>query len=605
MNKWIWISAALLLTVFLGIGTVNVKGDNQFVSKPDVVIVGTELEGLYLARRAKDEGLKVLVLEPKAKIGGQLLQGQMLYLDATFNAEGKSLIQGEVKKLFDGVETGKLRKLKDFEQYINKLIKGISLKKEAAISNIKWDGKRIASFQYQIGNGRVTTVQPKYIVDNTDDAYFVRQLNVQPLPGLESLYGNKNREYMSATYMMRFKGVDWDKFVSHFWATEKTKRASLYGPETYMDERIAYGFPAIAARYTPVAPADINLRGLNIFNQGDGEIIINALQVYDVDPSKPETVSKAMEITKQEMPFIRDHLKKSIVGFENLELNGEPEYLYIREYNHYPTEYVLQASDVLGGHMFWDNVSVAGYFLDIQGSRSNRQGFAIGRPDQYGIPLRSYLLKDADNVITAGKLVGSSAVAYGSARIQPNGALAAEAIGILMGRKKGASLKEVSQEEMKAFHEYAKTKYGLQLQGRPGLNRIGHLSETDQKLVNEGQITLLSQGVPGRHLPFYKVMHKDKEIVYKGLKPVVIDGNPWVPVSETLSALGADGIRIDVEEQKVYYKVGSREETLATKLHVLNNFVLVHLDEAVRPFGYAGRWNQEHNIVLLEPLNGN
>src|SRR5690606_16869885 len=108
--------------------------------------------------------------------------------------------------------------------------------------------------------------------------------------------------------------------------------------------------------------------GLNILHQKDGDVIINALQVYDVDPSKPETIEAAMKVAKEEMPSIRDLLRQHIIGFENVELNGEPQSLYVREYNHYPTEYVLQASDLLSGRMFWDNVSVGGYFIDIQGS---------------------------------------------------------------------------------------------------------------------------------------------------------------------------------------------------------------------------------------------
>lgn len=213
--------------------------------------------------------------------------------------------------------------------------------------------------------------------------------------------------------MMKFKNVDWHQFYSHFWKLDKVERASLYGPETYVDSNIAYGFPPIVNKYELRNPQMLNLRGLNILNQGDGELIINALQVYDVDASKPETVERGMQAAREEVPHILEHLRKSIVGFEKAELNGEPAYLYVREYLHYPTEYVMEATDVMSGRMFWDNVSIGGYFMDIQGSRSNREGLAVGKPDQYGLPPRSYLLKGYDNVVTAGKLVGSSVVAYG------------------------------------------------------------------------------------------------------------------------------------------------------------------------------------------------
>ncbi|UUZ86609.1 FAD-dependent oxidoreductase [Paenibacillus sp. P26] len=159
--------------------------------------------------------------------------------------------------------------------------------------------------------------------------------------------------------------------------------------------------------------------------------------MYTVDPSDSKSVADALELGKKEMPLILDHFRKNITGWEHAELNGFPNYLYIREYNHYESDYVLKPSDMLGAKMFWDNVSIGGYPLDLQGTSANKWGIEMGRPDKYGMPLRSFLLKNYDNVIMAGKNVGSSAIAYGSARIQPNTSLAAETIGILLGQIQG------------------------------------------------------------------------------------------------------------------------------------------------------------------------
>ncbi|MDF2964384.1 MAG: dependent oxidoreductase, partial [Paenibacillus sp.] len=440
----------MLLSVFLGavgiiagvFGYYGLHRDSDgsftlypnFANRPDVVVIGTELEGMYLAQRAKQEGLNVLILEPKNSLGGQLLQGEMLYLDGTYDDHGNSLVQGGMKELFHQYENGAIRKKTQFAYYFHNLIDQIPLEKKVVLENVHTEGGKVVSIQYVNRYGKKRTVNPSYVVDNSDDAALIRMLGTEPLSGLEALYGAKEREYMSGTYMMRFKGVDWHKFYSHFWKMDKVERAHLYGPETYVDSNISYGFPPVVSAYELRNKEWLNLRGLNILNQGNGEIIINALQVYGVDPSRSETIDRGMRFAKEEMPYIRDHLRKHITGFEKLELNGEPNYLYIREYNHYPTEYVMQASDIMSGRMFWDNVSIGGYFLDIQGSRSNREGLAIGRPDKYGIPLRSYLLKGSDNVVTAGKLVGSTAVAYGSTRIQPNGAMAAESIGVRMAQ---------------------------------------------------------------------------------------------------------------------------------------------------------------------------
>jgi hypothetical protein len=610
-RKWM-ITTALILFFILG-GLASAYGltardsdggvmlENPLTRQVDVVVIGTELEGMYLARRAKQEGLRVLILETKDRLGGQLLQGEMLYLDGVYDENGESLVQGGMKELFHRYENGDIRNKSQFAEYFHRLIHRIPLEKGIVLKEVTTNQGRVESFTYIRKNGNEVRVEPQYVVDNSDDGAFIRKLQVKPLPGLEQLYAKAGTtpttpEYMSATYMMKFKGVDWHKLYSHFWKLDKVERATLYGPETYIDSNIAYGFPPIVHSYELRNPLMLNLRGLNILNQGNGELIINALQVYDVDASRPETIEKGMQAAREEVPHILEHLRKHIAGFEKAELNGGPAYLYVREFQHYPTEYVLEATDLMSGRMYWDNVSIGGYFMDIQGSRSNREGLAVGKPDQYGIPLRSYLLKGYDNVVTAGKLVGSSVVAYGSARIQPNGALAAESIGVLMGQLGGRSLKTVTEPEMNSLHDYLETKYHIRVAPRDAQNKIDWMTEAQRAELNAGLITLLPGHVVARHLPFIQLTIDGNEIKFSGLKPLVIEGKPWAPLQETFRLLGAHQVRYDVERKRVRYMLPgqtSGEPLIAeVPVQVLNNFALVDLKRAADLLGYELVWDE-------------
>ncbi|WP_310500508.1 FAD-dependent oxidoreductase [Paenibacillus qinlingensis] len=572
--------------------------------RPDVVVMGTELEGMYLAQRAKQEGLGVLILETKGRLGGQLIQGEMLYLDGTYDDDGDQLMQGGMKELFQQYTKGSVRTKTDFAHYFHRIIEGIPLEKNVVLEDVSMSGNKVDSLTYLDGNGKRRIVKPSYFVDNSDDAAFIRKLNVEPLPGLEALYGSKEREYMSGTYMMKFKGVDWDKFQTHYWKMNKVERAHKYGPESYVNSHIAYGFPPVVSAYELRNKQDLNLRGLNILNQGNGEIIINALQVYGIDPSQKETIQRGMALAKAEMPFIRDHLRNHMVGFEQLEIGGEPNELYIREFNHYPTEYVLQASDLMSGRMFWDNVSIGGYFMDIQGSRSNREGLAIGRPDKYGIPLRSYLLHDYDNVVTTGKLVGATAVAYGSARIQPNGAMAGETIGVLMGQMNGRSLKSTSSEEIKRLHERMEHKYQIKLDDRiTAKNKIAHLSEGEKAELNSGRITLLKGNRIAHHLPFIRVSVEGQAITYNGIKPIVINGIPWVPLSQTFEKIGLGDATYDEENKRILYTFKGKSGTIeSADVQILNNFVLVSWAKLAEVLGYSWEWNTAGDEVLVRRL---
>lgn len=460
--------------------------------KADIVMIGSELEGMYLARAAADERLRVKVLDPREQAGGQLLQGEMLFLDETRDDQYHSLVQGRIKELFDGFKSGKIRKLGEFTTYYNTLSKDISLESGIRIEEIEAspaanEEKKVTSLTYRTKDGKLKKIAAGYFVENSDYAAMVDRLEATRMPGLEKFYGQERIEYMSAGMMMKFKNVDWNKFSKHFNSLSPEEKSKHYGGG-YVSESFAIGLSGMSKAYK-ASNDRVFLRGLNALNQRDGEAIINALLIYNVDPSDAKSVAEAMELGKKEIPRIRDHFRKSIVGWENAEINGYPNYLYIREYNHYETDYVLKPSDLLGAKMFWDNVSIGGYPLDLQGIQANKWGIEMGRPDKYGMPLRSFLLKNYANVILAGKTVGASAIAYGSARIQPNTATAAESIGVILGQIHGKKqLKELTEDDMKPLRDYLHKRYHIKLAGVSGNNKIAGWSADEIKKLDAGEI---------------------------------------------------------------------------------------------------------------------
>ncbi|MCC2686358.1 MAG: dependent oxidoreductase [Paenibacillaceae bacterium] len=473
------------------------------LEKVDIVLIGSELEGMYLARAAADEGLKVKILDPRPALGGQLLQGEMLFLDEPKDDQNKSLVQGRVKKLFDGYKSGKIRKLPDYQAYYNENLLGdlpveSGIKIEAVETATGTSGgagagtggvggETVKSILYRTASGEEKRIQASYWVDDTDFAALISRLKSTRLPGLEAVYGQKNIEYMSTGFMMKFKGVDWKTFNTSFNSLTRDQINKKYGGG-YVSDSYAIGLSGVTNAYKTLSDR-VHLRGLNALNQGNGDVIINALLIYTVDPSDDKSVNEALELGKQEMPRILDHFRKMLPGWGSAELNGFPPYLYVREYNHYETDYVLQVSDLLGGKMFWDDVSIAGYPIDLQGTSVNKVGIEMGRPDKYGMPLRSFMLKDYANVIVAGKNVGASAIAYGSARIQPNTSLAAETIGVILGQIQGKKkLKELTKADMPALYSYLESKYRIKLTGVTGKNKIAGWSEDRIAKLNTGEV---------------------------------------------------------------------------------------------------------------------
>lgn len=471
------------------------KGASSDPSKPDVVVIGSEMEGMYLARAAKDEGLSVIVIDPREKPGGQLVQGEMHYLDEAFEGSGKSLLQGRVKVLFEAYKKGDIRKKEEFVNYFNQLSEGIPIESGISITNIDikddpaTSKRKVESITYRTKDGTTKTVTARYWVENTDFAALTSKLGLKRIPGIETVFGGA-KDHMASSLMMKFRNVDWDKFQKEVNKLGKKGIEEKYGAETTVTDKFTWGFGNVGGRFKP-SSSDVFLRGLNTINQRDGDVLINALLLYEVDPSNEESVRKAIELGKSETDRVLPHLRQELPGWEKAEINGYPEYLYVRDYDRYETEYVLQATDLMSGAMYEDNVSIAGYALDLQGTKNHVWGSRKGVPDKYGMPLRSFIPKGYSNVVTAGKNVGASAVAYGSARIQPNTALAGEVIGILLSRiddKRG--LTEMSSKEMKDLHSYVQKKHGIRLSGVTGADKIRHLTEDQRRQLNEGKLVI-------------------------------------------------------------------------------------------------------------------
>ncbi|MFC5447515.1 FAD-dependent oxidoreductase [Paenibacillus aestuarii] len=469
------------------------ENPNNVSEHTDIVVIGSELEGLYLARAAADEGLQVHILDPHAEFGGQILQSQMLFLDETKDDQGKVLVQGRAKELFDGFRNGKIRKLPEFTAYMDKLKLNIPIESGIVIDDIEQvetpdNLHKINSIEYTDANHTKKRITASYYVDNSDYAALISRLNVKRLPGLESFYGQKNIEYMSAGMMMKFKNVDWKKFNTAFNQLKAEEKKKQFGGG-YVDNNFAIGLSGMTNGYHP-SNDRVFLRGLNAVNQRDGDVLINALLVYTVDPADPASVQEAVALGNKETPLILDYFRKVLPGWEQATLGDLPTYPYIREYNHYEMDYVLKPSDLLSGRMFWDNVSIGGYPLDLQGTSANKWGIEMGRPDKYGMPLRSFMLKNYDNVIAAGKNVGSSAIAYGSTRIQPNTSLAAESIGIILGQLHGKQrLRDVQPEDMEKLQKYIADRYHIKLTGITGANKISGWNDEEIRKLDAGEIT--------------------------------------------------------------------------------------------------------------------
>jgi len=501
MKRITFVLLSAVMTVFCNlsaVGAAQVSAEGR-PDQPDILIIGSELEGMYLARAAADAGQSVQVIDPRPKPGGQLLEGEMLFLDEPLGDGGEVLLQGKVKSLFDAYKRGTIRKAEQFRNYYSELTKGIAIESGVTLTGIDVrqqpdaTGRFVESVSYRTQNGQERTVYPGYVVENTDYAALTSQLGLSRIPGMETVFGPPDADspdYMAATLIMKFKNVDWGVFQQEVMKLGKQERELKYGSETTVNPTFTWGFGKVGAGYDSGTDHWF-LRGLNTVNQHDGEVLINALLVYGIDPSDEAAIRTAMAEGREQTDRILPYLRQALPGWSKAEINGYPDYLYIRDYDRYETEYVLQGTDLMSGRMFWDNVSIGGYEIDLQGTMSSKWGSRRGNPDKYGMPLRAFLAKGYINVIVAGKNVGASAVAYGSARIQAQTALAAETIGLMLGRIDGKyRLTDITPAQMSELQTWVRAQHGITLTGVQAVNKLGGLSEAQKQSFDQGKLVI-------------------------------------------------------------------------------------------------------------------
>ena len=174
----------------------------------------------------------------------------------------------------------------------------------------------------------------------------------------------------------------------------------------------------------------MRLRGFNVARQDNGNVLINALIIFGVDPMSEESKANGIARAQKELEYIVPYVRENFIGFENVELVGTAEQLYIRESRHMIGEYQLTIDDVLENRDQWDKIAIVAYPADIQPTAGQTYGTVVGSPDRYAIPFRSIVPLEVENMLVIGRSASYTSLAAGSARVIPVGMAEGEAAGV-------------------------------------------------------------------------------------------------------------------------------------------------------------------------------
>lgn len=404
----------------------------------DVIVVGTDPEGVAGAVAASRHGLKTLLVDGRNReiLGGLMTLGWLNSLDNNYDEDTYDwlspkpnvLNKGIFQEFYNGIEgtsfdvttaANVFNRLVAKEKNIDVLLKTQSI--APVLAEGKDDAKLVTGLDITLENGEKRTVQAKTVLDATQDADVAYAAGAPFSRGREDL--NDPESLMAVTVVFRLKNAD-----ESFWKEVRKYLENDGNDGTHADTYSAAGYGDIKD-YKAQNPTRAKMRGLNIGRNNDNTILINSLQLFGVDPFNPASVKEAYAIAEQELPHVLQFIKEKHPEFAKLELDGMAPELYVRETRHLYGEYRLTAIDLLENRDQWDRIAFGSYPVDIQSTNPQDFGAVSMEPYKYAVPFRSIVPQKVDGLLVVGRSASYDTIPHGSARVIPLGMAVAESAG--------------------------------------------------------------------------------------------------------------------------------------------------------------------------------
>lgn len=435
----------------------------------DVIVVGTDPEGVTAAVSAARNGLKTLLIDGKDRevLGGLFTLGWLNSLDMNRAPDGKDYLnKGLFKEWFDQIE-GDSFDITTATNAFHKMVEGepnlevrMGMKSIEPIIEKTAKGNTVTGVKLKTAKDEEKVVVAKAVIDATQDADFAAAAGAEFTFGRQDIGDDKL--LMAVTPVYKLTGI-----TPKVWGKIKDRLNKDEYPGTGANDESAWGYIEMWD-YPSSNPERIRSRGLNIGRQNDETMLINAVQIFGVDPFDPASREEAYDIARKEIPLMLEHMKKLYPEFATIELGELAPELYIRETRHLEGMYRLSMVDLLEQSTHWDDIAFGSYPIDIQSTSAAKtdRGTVLMAPKLYGVPFRTLVPQTIDGLLVVGRSASFDTLPHGSARVVPLGMATGQAAGaaIKIAMDEGVTLRELAASEklIKQLQELL-TKQGMDL----------------------------------------------------------------------------------------------------------------------------------------------
>ncbi|MDF2484069.1 MAG: dependent oxidoreductase [Herbinix sp.] len=390
--------------------------DNRY----DIIITGGGPSGCAAAISAAREGASVLLIEASGALGGMGTIG-MIPAWCPFSDKEKVIYQGIGYEIFQRVKEGMKHVSSedvDWTPIDAEALKRVydEMVREAGVT-VLFNTQLVSAISnhhkvdYIIvsNKGGLTAYQGKMYVDCTGDADLVA------MAGLPYEIGDEEtHELQPNTHCFVLANVDEYQF--------------RHSPIVHMNNPQSAVYKiAKSDKYPLVVDAHCCISQV-----GPRTFGFNAGHLFQVDPLDPFSVSEALMNGRQLAHQFHEGLKEFLPEtYASSFLVSTAAALGIRESRRIIGEYTITIEDYIERKSFSDEIGRNCYFLDVHNSKKDVEKILSGksngeeewRPyapgESHGIPYRSLIPKNIENLLVAGRSISCDHRVQGSVRVMP------------------------------------------------------------------------------------------------------------------------------------------------------------------------------------------
>ena len=423
-------------------------GDVPFSYETDVLVIGGGPAGVCAAIAAARLGVRVLLIESGGCLGGMATQGLVAPFMTCFDSAGETqIIRGIFGEIVDRmvalggaihprdvragtafsawITTGHDH-LTPFDSETMKVVldrmvceSGVKILFHTSFVKPLVKKGRMEGAVLLTKSGLAAS-RAKIVIDASGNG------DVAAAAGAPFVKGNeKTGKIQPATLFCHICNVDYKKICAdveaHLHEFRKVDGVSYRA----LHWRVA---EAEAAGEWDIARKSVNIyRGVR-----EDEWAVNSTRISDVDATLSESLTAAEIEGRRQVQELMNFFHKYVPGCRNAVLKSSASTIGIRESRHIQGEHILSAQELLDGNVPEDSVLLASNSVDVHGggsSASSTRYMTISAP-WYGVPYRSLVPLEIDNLLVAGRCLSATSDAAGAVRVMPPAMATGQAAGI-------------------------------------------------------------------------------------------------------------------------------------------------------------------------------